>query len=263
MHRPLEPRTTRGTVEFRAAKPGKKMPGMKGYALKYNRLSRNLGGFVEQVLPGAFDKSLADGADVLARYNHDDNYLLGRTTSGTLSLRSDATGLLYVVEELPDTSAGRDMAVLLERGDVQHSSFAFFKVEDDWGTTEQGFPLRSLVSAGLADVAPVNTPAYIDTSSAVRSLASHLGRDVEDIQPLMERGELVRLLTKGSVVDLAPAPVEQPPAEQPATPEPAVQQATTDDSATAEEKSADAQGDTHAANDLRARRLALMARRTL
>ncbi len=262
MHRPLEQRTTRGTVEFRAAKPGKKMPGMKGYALKYNRLSQNLGGFVERVLPGAVDKSLADGVDVLARYNHDDNFLLARTLSGTLDLSSDDTGLLYDVAELPDTTAGRDMAVLLERGDVQHSSFAFFTIDDDWGASDQGFPLRSLVAVRLVDVAPVNTPAYMDTSSAVRSLATHLGRDVEDIQPLMERGELVRLLTKGSIVDLAPAPVEQPPADEPAATEPAEQQAT-DDSATAEEKSKGAQGDTHAANDLRARRLALMARRPL
>lgn len=210
MDRPLEQRTTRGTVAFRAAQPGKKMPGMKGYALKYRRLSQNLGGFVEQVLPGSVDKSLADGLDVLARYNHDDNYLVARTGSGTMTLSSDGSGLVYEVPELPDTTVGRDLAVLLERGDVSHSSFAFFTVEDEWGTTEQGFPLRSLVAIRLVDVAPVNTPAYLDTSAAVRSLALRLGVDPSEVSDLAGRDEIRRRLAGGTVIDLAAAPVPAP-----------------------------------------------------
>lgn len=239
--KPLEKRITRGTVEFRAAKPGKKMPGMRGYALKFDRLSQNLGGFVERVMPGAVDKSLADGLDVLARYNHDDNFLLGRTSSGTLTLEVDDTGLVYDAAELPDTSAGRDVAVLLERGDVAHSSFAFHMVEDDWSMTEQGFPLRSLLAIRLVDVAPVNTPAYMDTSSALRSLAARVNVDPEDVPPLLERGELARMLAAPVVVDLAPAPT--------VTPTPSGDGST-------------AQGETHAAGAVRARRLALLARRT-
>lgn len=200
--RPLEQRTTRGTVEFRAPMPGKKMPGMKGYALKFNRLSQNLGGFVERVLPGAVDKSLADGLDVLARYNHDDNYLVARTGSGTMTLGVDSTGLLYDVPELPDTTVGRDLAVMLERGDVSHSSFAFFTMEDDWSTTDQGFPLRSLVAVRLVDVAPVNTPAYMDTSAAVRSLAARLDVDPNEIPDLAARNEIVTRLRPRTVIDL-------------------------------------------------------------
>ena len=200
--RPLEQRTTRGTVEFRAPMPGKKMPGMKGYALKFDRLSQNLGGFVERVLPGAVDKSLADGLDVLTRYNHDDNYLVARTGSGTMALTADTTGLLYDVPELPDTTVGRDLAVLLERGDVSHSSFAFFTMKEDWSTTDQGFPLRSLVAVRLVDVAPVNTPAYMDTSAAVRSLAARLDVDPAEIPNLTERNEIVRRLASPKVFDL-------------------------------------------------------------
>lgn len=205
MDRPLEQRTTRGTVEFRAPREGRSMPGMAGYALKYKRLSRNLGGFVEQVMPGAVDKSLADGLDVLARYNHDDNYLVARTGSGTMALSSDATGLLYDVPELPDTTVGRDLAVMLERGDVAHSSFAFFTVEDEWGTSEEGFPLRSLVAIRLVDVAPVNTPAYLDTSAAVRSLAARLGVDPTEVPDLAARDEIRSRLASPRVFDLAPA----------------------------------------------------------
>ena len=58
-------------------------PHLAGYALKFERYSQNLGGFVEQVARGAVDKSIADGVDVLCRWNHDDAGLLGRTGSGT------------------------------------------------------------------------------------------------------------------------------------------------------------------------------------
>lgn len=167
-----------GKVEWRAADDG---PGvLRGYAAVFNRYSQNLGGFVERVDPGAFTKSLADEVPVMARYNHDDNYLLGTTEARTLTLDVDDTGLLYDVQ-LPDTSAGRDVRVLGERGDLRYSSFAFYAIEDEWGFTEQGFPLRTLRAVQLVDVAPVNNPAYRDTSVAVRSLAERAGVDVDDV----------------------------------------------------------------------------------
>ena len=53
---------------------------------------------------------------------------------------------------------------------MKWSSFAFRTIEDEWGVTEQGFPLRTLLAVQLVDVAPVNSPAYLDTSVAARSL---------------------------------------------------------------------------------------------
>jgi HK97 family phage prohead protease len=196
----VERRYTRGEIEFRAArKPGS--PGtMRGYALKYDTLSQNLGGFVETVARGAVDKSLADGLDVLARYNHDDNMLLGRTSSGTVRLSSDDTGLAYEVD-LPDTQAGRDLAVLASRGDVFQSSFAFYTRDDEWGETEQGFPLRTLRSVQLVDVAPVNTPAYLDTSSGLRSFAEARGLSFDEVRAAAEHNALGELLTPAPVVD--------------------------------------------------------------
>ena len=180
--------------EYRASGGGK--PGtMRGYALKYNRLSQNLGGFVERVAPGAVNKTLSDNLDVLARYNHEDDYLLGRTASGTLRLTSDEQGLAYEID-LPDTTAGRDLAVLLERGDVTQSSFAFYVPPggDEWGTTEQGFPLRTLNQVQLVDVAPVNTPAYPDTEAGLRSLAECRGLDVDQVRAAASANTLTELL---------------------------------------------------------------------
>lgn len=143
---------------------------IEGYASVFNRYSQNLGGFVEQVKPGAFRKTIKE-ADVRALRDHDPMYLLGRSTNGTLEMTEDETGLHYRVT-LPDTSYARDLAVLMERGDLTQSSFAFVKIDDDWGLTEQDFPLRSLLEVKLVDVSPVTYPAYLDTTSGISRSAA-------------------------------------------------------------------------------------------
>lgn len=56
-----------------------------GYAAKFNSVSRDLGGFVEKIKPGAFNASIASG-DIRALWNHENRYVLGRTSSGTLKM---------------------------------------------------------------------------------------------------------------------------------------------------------------------------------
>lgn len=181
-----------GLVELRVSSDGQKLGG---YALKFNRYSQNLGGFVEQIAPGALTKTLADGGDVLARFQHEDNYLLGRTSAGTLRLSVDAIGLQYEVD-LPDTSYARDLAALAARGDVRHSSFAFRVMPDgeQWGFTGQGFPLRTITELGLADVAPVVQPAYLDTSTGLRNLAEARNLDLNSVLAAAESGKLADVL---------------------------------------------------------------------
>jgi HK97 family phage prohead protease len=187
----IETRHTFGAVALRS--DGDK-PVLGGYALKFNRLSQNLGGFVERVAPGAVAKTLRDGGDVLARYHHLDEYLLGRTLSGSLRLSADDAGLAYEVD-LPDTQYARDLAALARRGDVQHSSFAFRTIADEWGFTEQGFPLRTLVEIQLVDVAPVVNPAYLDTTSGLRTLAEARGLDIDTVAVAAREGTLADVIT--------------------------------------------------------------------
>jgi len=102
---------------------------IQGHAAVFNRLSRNLGGFVEQIDPAAFDKTLADNPDVRALINHDPSHLLGRTRSGTLRLSKDTTGLAYEVD-VPDRS---DAAICWFRwsGATSHSR----RSRSSWSTT--------------------------------------------------------------------------------------------------------------------------------
>jgi HK97 family phage prohead protease len=198
----IERRFTVVSVEARTAEG--RPPRIGGYAAKFNIYSRNLGGFVEQVNPTFFNKSRGDGwPDVVARFNHDDSMLLGTTMGRTLSLAVDNVGLSYEVEPPPSM---RHVIELVERGDVQKSSFAFRTLEDDWTTTEDGGPLRSLVTGVLVDVAPVVQPAYTDTSAGLRSLASKFDADLEEVRSLAEAGELRRFFTRSDKPGPAPKP---------------------------------------------------------
>lgn len=187
-----ERRFTSVRVEVRAGANDKMSIG--GYAAKFNRMSQNLGGFVERIDPAFFNKSRGDGwPDVVARYNHDDNMLLGTTNARTLRLSTDNVGLLYDAD-LPSSRA--DVYELVQRGDVNKSSFAFVAVEDDWTVNDQGFPLRTLLGGRLMDVAPVNTPAYLDTSTGLRSLARKFDAPIDEVRKLAEGDELIRFFKR-------------------------------------------------------------------
>ena len=139
---------------------------VEGYASVFNSMSEDLGGFREIILPGAFSNVLDN--DVRALYNHDSNYLLARTTSGTLELKEDDKGLYYRFE-MPNTSYGNDMLELFRRGDLSQSSFGFTVEKDSW-RMEEGQHVRYIERVGsLFDVSPVVYPAYASASSGLRS----------------------------------------------------------------------------------------------
>lgn len=74
-----------------------------GYAVRWNSLSEVIWGeFQEQFAPNAFTDSLSAGGDVRALYEHDYTNLLGRTSSGTLQISQDNTGLRFELTP-PDT----------------------------------------------------------------------------------------------------------------------------------------------------------------
>jgi HK97 family phage prohead protease len=171
--RPTERRYYTTDFEARAEGDGFRIAG---HAAVFNRLSQDLGGFVERIAPGAFRKTLGE-ADVRALFNHDPSLILGRSKSGTLYMEEDDRGLAYDVK-LPDTSYGRDLMVSIERGDVTQSSFGFRVIEDFWDRTDDGYPLRTLreVSLHNGDVSPVTFPAYLDTEVAVRAVEHLAGK---------------------------------------------------------------------------------------
>ena len=144
-------------------------PAIRGLGIVYNRLSQDLGGFRERIMPGAFDKILGrqrGRVDLVSYFNHDPNMMLGRESAGTLEVTSDGVGVRYVVTP-PSTRA--DVLELVGRKDVKGSSFAFQVSRDGeaWTSDPQG-PIREIrEAAGLFEMGPVVSPAYVQTSAAV------------------------------------------------------------------------------------------------
>lgn len=147
---------------------GKKSPVLRGYAAVFNADSEMLGWFIERIAPGAFDKTLAEGADVRALVDHDSGKILGRSKSGTLRMEVDDHGLAVEIDP-PDTSAGRDVVESVRRGDLDGMSFAFTTVSDSWETKDKA-QVRTLKEVELHDVSVVAYPAYPDTNVALRSM---------------------------------------------------------------------------------------------
>lgn len=188
-----------------------------GYAACFDKLSRKLGGFVEQVGHTAFDMARTDGwPDVVCRFNHKDDLLLGTTYARTLDLHVDETGLAYDV--LPPQSRN-DILEYVQRGDVRHSSFAFrvYPGGDEWGVSEFNYPMRTLHSVQLVDVAPVLDPAYPDSTAAaraldgaVRSLSDWVQGDPEEVRARLSEGRGMEFFRRADIPAQRNAPKPAP-----------------------------------------------------
>jgi len=153
-------------IELRESPDGK--PVIAGYASVFMpSQSEDLGGFIEQVDPHAFDDAVS--GDVRGLFNHNPDYVLGRTKSGTMRLSVDSRGLKYEID-VPDTQAGRDVVTSIKRGDIDGSSFGFICEQDAWEFPANAPAIRTLMRVSLLDCSPVTYPAYPDATSQVRSL---------------------------------------------------------------------------------------------
>lgn len=168
----MERETRIGTVEVRSDDGESRI---SGYAAVFHRLSENMGGFREKILPGAFDSVLDN--DVRALVNHDSRLILGRTSADTLQLSVDEKGLHYRIDP-PDTQYARDLIASIRRGDITQSSFAFQVENEQWDEDDDGRLVRTIQSfKKLFDIAPVTYPSYPDTTVAARSMPVHCDTD--------------------------------------------------------------------------------------
>jgi len=180
--------------ELRAGPTGEGM-SFTGYAAVFNSDSEPLP-FIERIAPGAFRKSLKGRNTIKMYMNHDSSMLLASTRSKTLRLEEDSKGLL-VNADLPDTTVGRDLSVLMQRGDVDSMSFGFSVPAggDKW--SDDGMT-RELRQVRLHEVSVVTGfPAYKATSASVRSLDMLAERTGVDADKL---AEAITMLESGNTL---------------------------------------------------------------
>ena len=180
--------------ELRAGPTGDGM-SFTGYAAVFNSDSEPLP-FIERIAQGAFKKSLKSRQPIKMYMNHDSSMLLASTRSRTLRLEEDSKGLL-VNADLPDTTVGRDLSVLMQRGDVDSMSFGFSVPAGGDSWSDDGMT-RELRQVRLHEVSVVTGfPAYKATSASVRSLdllAKRTGVDADKL------AEAITMLESGNTL---------------------------------------------------------------
>lgn len=143
---------------------------IEGYFARFDDLYDMGWGVTETIDPHAFDRSIKDGDDVRVLVNHDTTKVLGRTASGTATLRVDNVGLWASAEiNEADTDATNE-AARMERGDVTGASFGFEirDIEREYDQSK-GTIHRILKDLRLFEVSVCTFPAYQKTAVGVRA----------------------------------------------------------------------------------------------
>ena len=143
-------------------------------------------GFYEEIAPGAFAKTLAEG-DARFLVDHDTRLLVARVSAGDLQLVEDGIGLAATVDPLDEElSYVRDLARNLEKRRITGMSFGFYVVRDEWTTievevtgadgktTNEPADLRRITEVRLLEVSAVTFPAYEDTDAGLRAMVDEV-----------------------------------------------------------------------------------------
>lgn len=179
---------------------GEASPMITGHAAVFDTPT-DIGGFFSEVIAkGAFASAIGRD-DVRALWNHDENYVLGRTPK-TLRLSEDDKGLAVEIDA-PQTQLIKDMVLEpMKRGDVTQMSFAFIVTKEQWDESDPKNPLRTIQEVKLFDVSPVTYPAYPTTDCSVRSGLDVLNdyRATQGLRPGAQPDPIAEPMTPTSVL---------------------------------------------------------------
>ena len=147
---------------------------IEGYAIVFNELSEDLGGFREMIMPEAVNEKLINNSDIYYLYNHNDNSTpLARSNhgQGSLELTIDSKGLKYRFNCI-----NSEFYELVKRGDLDKSSFAFSLPKDGSGeiwekSSEYNYIRKITKIEQLYDCSAVLVPAYSQTELYARNLS--------------------------------------------------------------------------------------------
>lgn len=168
-------------AEFRVERVTRKDGGVdtfiKGYAAVFEQYSHPFwdewGEWVEVISSRAFDNT--DMSDVVMVVDHarEVSSVLARSKdgSGTLEITVDEKGVAFRFL-VPNTSKGRDIVTLVERGDIRECSFAFYVGSDRWlydvEVDGKKYDVRRIESVTkLVDLSIVVNGQYPQTSVSV------------------------------------------------------------------------------------------------
>ncbi len=147
---------------------------IQGYAIMFDTLSVDLGGFTEVIKPTALDG--VDLSDITLVYAHENNSILARASAGNLTTQIDSTGLFFS-SDLPATSLANDVLANIEVGNIKGMSFTFTIPDggDTWNRQADGTLLHTVNQIGVITELTVTAyPAYQQTSVELKRSAENI-----------------------------------------------------------------------------------------
>lgn len=139
---------------------------IEGYFAVFEQETELWDGCYEKIARGAFDNSLKNN-DIRCLFNHDSGFVLGRTASGTLELRTDVMGLWGRVKINPSDTSAMDVYARVERGDISGCSFGFNPVSEEYEDRGDNY-LWTVLEADTHEVSICTFPAYEQTEIQAR-----------------------------------------------------------------------------------------------
>lgn len=139
---------------------------IEGYFALYEQETELFKNTYEIISRGAFDNTIKN--DVRALWNHNTQYVLGRSKNGSLQLRADEKGLFGTIK-LPKTQYAEDLYSLVQRGDIDQASFGFNILDEDLEELSNGGYRWRMKDIDLHEISVVTFPAYENTTVHARS----------------------------------------------------------------------------------------------
>ena len=142
---------------------------LDGYFSVFNQPYEVCPGWIEEIAPGAFSRTLREGRDVKVLWNHNTDIVLGSTENRTAYLSEDERGLHGPVEINEEDQDAKNALARIARGDVRGCSFGFEirGMEEYWD--DDGTYRTRLTDVELYEVSPCTFPAYAQTRIKARA----------------------------------------------------------------------------------------------
>lgn len=142
---------------------------VEGYFSVFNQPYEVFPGWIEEIAPGAFARTLREGKDVKVLWNHNSDIVLGSTQNRTAILREDDVGLFGSDEINEEDQDAKNGYARVARGDVRGCSFGFDirAMEESWD--DDGTYRTRITEVELYEVSPCTFPAYSHTSISARN----------------------------------------------------------------------------------------------
>ena len=178
--------------EVRASHDDRKI---EGKAIAFNSISRDLGGFREQIIPEAINEDVINSSDIFFLLNHSNNRgILARQKNGFGLLKTDIRDDgVYFSFEAPQTSLGDELLEYLRRGDITQCSFAFTVKDDKWERQADNSYVRTILRFDkIFDMSAVFKPAYDATEVKCARFAEIMAQEAEEAKKKIEELEKQR-----------------------------------------------------------------------